>query len=491
MASQRVKNQTMLQTVPDKRIKRSSDDRNSGTVNNTTTNINAVSVNLADDVLENIFSFLPIKQAVKFALLSTRFKNSWLFSRNLYFDKDFARGRPRGEIMKTVNRVFNLHSGSKIQRFRLYFDPTNVESLVECWIKKVTIKVVEELDLDFTQGKEAFKLSSELLDVESIRVLRLALCELDLPPKLKGLRFLKTLALRKVDVMPGLIKTVFSNCVLLEILELVKCSKIFDLKIVAQNLKKFKVLIVGNCFDILHINIDAPTLCTLHYRGDVCIINFSSKMRKLNDVILNFAPAKGFPQLSQIAELMMGLSYVNVLTVSNTFLEGLSSKFVNGKLREPQFYLWNLKELHLFIEGFSYINPYDIASFLKNCPNLERIFLDLGEFSFECGYYWELHGKENFEHCNPPFQRLKFIKVKGFKFQKLELEMVKFFLNKAMLLESLALVTSRNNHPNSQNASIYDRIFLSWRASPNAKIDIYEYLNDRSSIHPKHSKIWY
>lgn len=186
----------------------------------------------------------------------------------------------------------------------------------------------------------------------------------------------------------------------------------------------------------------------------------------------------------------MGLTYVNVLTVTSTFLEGLSPNFANGRLCEPQFCLWHLKEFHMSI-GISFINPSDIASFLENCPNLERIFIDLGESSFERGYLWEVQARERFEKCNPSFQSLKVVKVTGFKFQKLELELVMFFLKKAKTLESLALVSSRNNQPkvNSQDARFFYFQLIACRRSPNAKVEMFEYLDDKSSIHPRHPRV--
>ncbi|XP_059639328.1 putative FBD-associated F-box protein At1g61330 [Cornus florida] len=426
MASQRLKMKNQTVVVPHKRIKRF-DDNGSGT-----TSTDHLYLNLDHDVVENIFSFLPIKKAVTLSPLSTRFKNSWRLSRNLCFDFDFARLRSRAEFMTIVNHVLNSHTGSKIQRFRLYFDPANVGTLVEYWIKMVTSKDVEELDLDFTEARDPLKLSYDLLDVESIRVLKLAYCVIDLPPKLKGLCLLKTIVLEQVDADPILIKTLLSNCLLLEFLNLVQCSKIFDLNVFGVNLRRFKVLTVRNCYDISMINIDAPTLRAFHYKGVVHNINFYSPMPKLNDVTINF-DARGFPMVFQISDLLIGFSTVAVLTVSSTFLEGVSQRYEDGNLKQPQMYLYNVREIHLWIEKSSYINPYDIASLLKNSPHLERIFIDFGEFSFEPRLYWELHGKKKFGMCTPFFESVRFIKLVDFKLGSLELEMMKFFLKKASL----------------------------------------------------------
>ncbi|XP_057497483.1 putative FBD-associated F-box protein At1g61330 [Actinidia eriantha] len=397
-------------------------------------------VNLHEDVLENIISFFPIKDATRCGQLSTRFKNAWRLCRNLVFDLDFARGLTKGNQIKVINRVFNQHLGPKIDIFHLCFDPTGVEALVEYWLKRVTLKGVEELDLDFTRGDVPFKLPSHLFEGESIRSLKLTHCRLNLSTQLQGLSFLKTLVLRRVNIKSIQIATIFANCFLLEGIELLRCFGTLHLEIFARRLKKYKQLVVRDC-DITSIAIDAPTLSTLSFCGKACHFGFYSPMLKLDEVVLNFTPTRsGFPRFCLVKSLMISISTVNILKVSSAFLEKLSPKLTNGTFVEGHFFLRNLKEFHLISEGMSYINPYDIVSLLKNCLNVERVFLDvsmLGEFPFENGLYWKMHGKPKLEKCNPTFPSLKKIMVKGFKFEMVELEMLKFFLNKAKFLESV------------------------------------------------------
>lgn len=118
--------------------------------------------------------------------------------------------------------------------------------------------------------------------------------------------------------------------------------------------------------------------------------------------------------------------------------------------------------------------------------------MQLNDFSFECGVYWILHQKQLLD-CNPAFfPRLKFVKVKGFKFEKHELELVSYFLGKAISLETLVLVFPRNGGCNvfPPDIQIYSELFLSWKVSPQAKIFMYEHLKDTSCINPKHSNLW-
>lgn len=43
--------------------------------------------------------------------------------------------------------------------------------------------------------------------------------------------------------------------------------------------------------------------------------------------------------------------------------------------------LCNLEELQLFVDGSLICNAYDIASFIGFCPSLQRLFIDVGQFT--------------------------------------------------------------------------------------------------------------
>ncbi|RVX08510.1 putative FBD-associated F-box protein [Vitis vinifera] len=444
------------------------------------------------DVVEKIFSFLPIKKVVQLGTVSMRFRNSWFINRKLHFDEDFAKGRGREEIMWILNSVFRHHLGSKIDSFRLYFNHDAMESKAESWIRKSVKKGVEELDLDFRQGKEPFQIVSDLIDVESIRILKLSFCELHLPLKPKGLCSLNTLVLRKMPASEGLIQTVFANCLLLENLELLHCSKVFHLKISTGKLKRFRELKVVECTDLSSIHISAPTLRSFFYHGYFSKLSFNGSLPQLKDVILCCPPARSCLEMVRTRNLLLNLVHVACLTVSSTFLEGLSQKYEKGDLRAMQFSLGNMKELHLIMDATSFCNPHDISSFIRNCPCIEKVFIDLNNFSFGCGYYWELHAKKKFQEDSQPlkFEFLKYVKLKGFKFERPELELVRLFLEKAIILENLALITPKNRHMQfgHVDAQVYKHCFLKWRASPKAKIVLYE--KDSSSIVPMHLKTW-
>ncbi|XVF25901.1 hypothetical protein REPUB_Repub13aG0254000 [Reevesia pubescens] len=282
-----------------------------------------------DDVITNILSFLPIKQAVQASSVSERFNQSWFFNRKLCFDKDFAKRHAQKDFMDIVNHVFDLHVGQNIQTFSLFFDPTGAEDDVENWIQMSIDKGVEELDLNFSLAKVTYKITSDFADVKTVKILKLCRIDLDLLPTFQGLESLKTLVLRRIDIKSESIETVVFKCLSLETLESVKCRKIGNLRILAQNLKRFKALRVGDCLGLCELDIDAPTLRSIYYSGRFILFKFAN-ISQLNDVIINFKPLRGIGKIFRRDDFLCDLSHIYFLSSSNALLEDLCPSFYNG-----------------------------------------------------------------------------------------------------------------------------------------------------------------
>lgn len=85
------------------------------------------------------------------------------------------------------------------------------------------------------------------------------------------------------------------------------------------------------------------------------------------------------------------------------------------------------------------------------------------------------------ENFDLDFVRLDFIKLRGFKFIAAELQLVKILLQKATNLDALVLVSQKNCLANiwTPYGRRYDKLLHSWKASPEAKIVTFEYVDDR------------
>ncbi|KAK4439243.1 hypothetical protein Salat_0259200 [Sesamum alatum] len=107
--------------------------------------------------------------------------------------------------------------------------------------------------------------------------------ELDFTLSTRKLRHLRELTFERVRTRPVVIQAIFINCMLLRSLKLIQ---------------------------------DLP---------------------KLNDVVLEIAHPRGIHLLSNRQHVVISLAFVKVLSVTSTFLEGLSARFEENEYREMEF----------------------------------------------------------------------------------------------------------------------------------------------------------
>ncbi|XP_061363061.1 putative FBD-associated F-box protein At1g61330 [Gastrolobium bilobum] len=359
-------NQTVSESSRAKRTKRVSTNQN---------NPQNPLVNLPEDIVENVFSFLPIKDAIEAGTVSTRFKRSWLLNRKFLFGRDFALRFRREELIELIDRLFNSHKGPQIHSFQLHIDPFGIGVWIDKWLRICIAKGIEDLEFYFLQP--GYNLDADFIDsLKSLRTLKLVYCEIQLSPVLKSLKFLNTLVLWHLELTEVKLETLIFHCKLLEILDLCQCSKIRQVNIFARNHKNFKMLKIASCPDLGGIEIDAPTLGSVFYCGFIPRIRFGQGV-SLNEAFFNFMPTRTYMPASEVEILVTDLHNVRVLTASALFLEALAARVRDGIFGEAKFRLWSLRELQLFMEGGIFCNPYDIVMFLKNCPCLEALFIDV------------------------------------------------------------------------------------------------------------------
>ncbi|KAL0363313.1 UNVERIFIED_CONTAM: FBD-associated F-box protein [Sesamum calycinum] len=437
---------------------------------------------LPDDLIEAIISFLPPKEVSRLAVLSKRFRYSWHFCRDLCFDREFAMNMSRDEYKDIVNKFFFYNVNSRADTFKLYFDAAGDTCLVCYWIHRAVTLGVHEFELDFTPSAKKYMLSYELVDVKTIKVMRLVNCELHLPFVSNGLRHLRELTFERVRARPVAMQAIFLNCVSLRSLQLIQCNNVYNLKIAALELKDFQNLVVKNCSDVDSVSIKAPALRSFHYHGKICDFKFYSDLPKLNDVVLEIAHPRGFHLLSNREHVVISLAFVKVLTVTSTFLEGLSARFEDNEYKGMEFCMPRLEEFHLIVAPESYLLPSDIASFLKKCPRIERVFIDLGNNAFGTSVYWESYGRKYLNEWQTVFPHLKCVKIKGFTLNELPVTMARFFLKTAVHLHYLVLVKAKRHYV----PETFVPDCLRWGTTSNAQIQIYDPQGDTSNIIPQY-----
>ncbi|GFQ01811.1 putative fbd-associated F-box protein at1g61330 [Phtheirospermum japonicum] len=415
---------------------------------------------MSDDVIEMIVSRLPVKKVFGLAILSSRFRYSWKFCRDLSFDRDFARNLSQNQFKNLVNTFFHMYLGTSADRFHLYFNATGEVNLVGYWIDRAVNLGIKVIELDFTPSDTEFLLSHELVDAENIKVMKLVNCELNFSLSSNGLSHLRELTFQNIRASPMVINKIFNNCLALTTLQLINCNFIFDLRIVTFKLKRFEKLVLKDCIDVISIVINAPTLRALHYHGKVCKFEFECELFRLYDVILDVAHPRRFHIFPHRKDMVNYFAYVETLTITSIFLE-------------------------LVVSPESFVNPSDIVVFLKKCPHIERIFIDLGQNALQSSVYWAFHGSKYLSECDVIFSFLKCIKVKGFTMKELPVTMARYFLKSARSLQHLILVKAKNFN---SSETLTPEHHLRRGIQSNAVIEFYDYNKDVSIITPMHLK---
>lgn len=233
---------------------------------------------LPDAVLSHILSLLPIKQAVRTSVLSTRWRYIWALNPSLELTMpSYSSNAKAKRFMDLVDHILVLRNGLHIKRLRFCCprkcDYPRVSKLI-CTALKCG---VEDLDLRFNGNVGKVALPFDLLMVsETLVVLKLSKCfELKLPEDV-CLPSLKTLHLVEISFLhEESLEDFFSACPVLEELYVERRMKhdMFDLRTFNVSVPSLKSLTLicelqryrcnaPNCnYQLL---IDAPNLEYLH-----------------------------------------------------------------------------------------------------------------------------------------------------------------------------------------------------------------------------------
>ncbi|OIW13662.1 hypothetical protein TanjilG_08004 [Lupinus angustifolius] len=399
--------------------------------------------------------------------------------------------RSTENLIALVDHVFNSHEGSVIQCFQLHMSQIGAEEMIEKWLKICIQKGVQELDFNFFQ--RGYVLVPELLQIPTLKILKLSNVQFGVQPVTNGWQNLHTVILREMELYEEQLENVMLYGKMIQCLDLGSCREIRRISIFASEHKNFRTLKITTCPNLEKIEIDAPTLQHIHYCGFVVKLEFTQVVPSLSEAKFIFFRSRNYLKIPILENLVNHLHNVRVLTTSAQFQEALSYRFRDGVFQVPQFYFSNIRELHIVMDGANFCNPYDIIVFLKNCPSIEMLFIDLNDYHFECGTYWEMHQKPILEAFNQQFDGLKVIKLIGFKFLESELQLLEILLKRSRILETLIFTTPKNARIKIYEPFIpkYKDLIQSWKASPSAKVGLFENSNDKSGIYPSHEKKWY
>lgn len=434
---------------------------------------------LPDSILLHILSFLPMKDAVKTVLLR-RFGNLWTSLQTLNFDGRSYLNFPKSFRNKWftvfVPRALRLHDCPAIFKFSLkfgsylYFSPSGFKppkekkalkpklaSTIDSWIYFALRKNVKIFYLGIlAHGSSSTRFDYDLPDAvfTSDSIIEMNLVNISLrQPEQVHLKSLKSLSFTTIMLDDKMMEKILSGCPSLESLSLIQCCGLHKLNCTSARLTKL-IIVLGN--DFARVEISGPNLMSLSIsglHGLVDLRNVSSVVEATLDICHDYC---------NIGSLLESLHQASTFTISSwsilmLFMSEKDSIPCASSTRKHLVLKTQITKRHL---------P-GIARLLRSSPHLEMLTIQIGdvtsffhpEDSLRVGISefsrWDCWndeiwlnaseiGVEHFFETEPPFSclsnHLRVVRISGARISNSSLlHLVKFFLEKAVVLERLEI----------------------------------------------------
>ncbi|PIA30572.1 hypothetical protein AQUCO_05500106v1 [Aquilegia coerulea] len=421
--------------------------------------INVDGINaLPDEILIHVLSFLPTKHAVRTSVLSNRWRSLWTFSPNITFPcngENATNSLQELEVHNINHCIAQVKPEVSLQKFEVeLFLNRNICSDIQRWISFSVTRGVRELDL-LCIGSQDVKLPDCLFSCKSLSKLILCCSDFDPPLDFHGFSNLKELILIRVNITDQAMDNLLSTCPILEDLTLKACPNLSNLKISLSNLC-FKNLIVFDCYNLVKLVVDSPNIRVIKYEGQVIPLTLMN-VPHLTEANVQFSGVLMVG--SDLKALVTKIAQVQLLSVSSWFAQFMYAEYFLK--RTPHTVFKNLKELHWCGNLDSKKMVLAIATFLGDCPLLEKFHMNLEANDFSnailiphvaLGVFPKPDNKmEYLLQLNVSLHNLKTIKMVGFSETKKQMDLVKFLLDKSAVLELFLLQSQKNKDEKSQS----------------------------------------
>lgn len=378
---------------------------------------------LPHSIIETILTNLPIRDAVRTSILSTKWRYKWASNTQLVFDDKCAilsneKGQSEDNLVKFITRCLFLHLGP-IHKFTLSSTFLQSSPDVDQWLLFLSRKDIKELVLELGEG-EWFRAPSSLFCCQKLTRLELTRCELDPPLNFRGFSNLKYLNLQQVLIGPEVVEDLISSCPLLESLTL-------------------------SYFDSLDLTIHAPNLKFLSLEGefkDICLeytpllVAISVSMYMTDDIAEHFEHCS----CCNFDKFLGGVPCLERLVGRIYFTKYLS--IGNDLGRAPLTY-HNLKAIELYQVSFEDMKEISVVlQLILNSPSLQELQISGSSNTIVASEapdlgFWE---KECPRDCT--FGQLKTVKMSDMSGVPHEMEFIKFLLRNSPKLEIMSITPS-------------------------------------------------
>ncbi|KAI3467181.1 hypothetical protein Pfo_023844 [Paulownia fortunei] len=404
---------------------------------------------LPQSIIETILTKLPVRDAVRTSILSTRWRYKWASLTHLVFDDRSAthyndRTVVQDGIVNFITRFLFLHDGP-IHKFSLCSSYLQSSPDIDQWLLFISRKDVKELVLELGEG-EWFRAPSCVFSCKNLSRLELFRCELDPPPNFKGFSCLKYLNLQQVLIPPDDIECLISSCPLLESLTL-------------------------SYFDSLELTVRAPNLKYLILEGefkDLCLastpllVAISVAMYMTDDIAEHFEQSSS----CNFQKLLGGVPKLERLIGHIYFTKYLS--IGNGQGRSPITY-HHLKFVELYQVSFDDIKEVMVVlQLIVNSPNLKALQISGSSNTSSAMRAPDLQFWNEKFSIGCTLHQLKTVKLTDVSGVPHEMKFIKYLLEHSPSLEEMSIMPSSYVTEGRLNMLI-DLVSFR-RASPQASI---------------------
>ncbi|XP_058724924.1 F-box/FBD/LRR-repeat protein At1g13570-like [Vicia villosa] len=384
---------------------------------------------LPDDVIDQILTHLPIRDAVRTSVLSNKWRYKWTTLPNLVFNRECVSEAfedslvIRRKLLTIIDHILLLHSGP-INHFHLsHIGPISVTTL-DKWILYLTRSSIKELELVIRGVAQPYKLPWCLFSCQSLQYIALYKCWLNPPSTIKGFRNLKILGLDKVTMTQDAFENLISGCPVLEVLRLMSLHGFTQVNIHAPKLKFFHIfgefegISFENTFQLEKVIVDLSK--------DMNSESNQSRLQGFSNSLLNF-----FIHLPHLRSLMIG----------RYFIKCLAAGVVPVKLPTPCI---NLSYLNLHVRFNNLMEISVLLCLLRSSPNLQKLELYAGKTTLlePASYSWE----DIFSGPTMPL-RMRHVRLEGISGTKSQLDLIKFLLLYSPVLVQMIVNPVKNVNP--------------------------------------------
>ncbi|KAJ1257006.1 hypothetical protein BS78_K237900 [Paspalum vaginatum] len=419
-------------------------------------------VQLPEDILHQIHSLMPIRDASQAACVSHGFLRSWKSFPNLIISIDSLGVKENASnddettrnFIERVDHIMRNHTGKGVKKLLINTYPCSSldPSYVDRWLQGAITPGINEFDLsmfkragDFpgSHGDIDYNFPCSFLFCEmksSIQSFLLAKCSFHPEAQVGYMNCLTNLCLDWVRITGEELYSFLSSACALVRCTLSDCNDIVCLKMPSL-LQKLDALSVIGCDKLEMIDSNAPNLSSLFYYGNPIYISLGDalQLRKLS-----FHCCHSLDTLFY-ASTKLPFIVPNVQTlVLSTLDETVNTPIASGKFLQ-------LKYLDIKVSSPRISPDYDfcsLVSFLDASPALESLIVRIAlpairqDSVIDDDWSGYQHPQGLQKQC---YDNLKNVMITGFCSAKSMIELTIHIIEKAKALESLTLDTTRGH----------------------------------------------